>query len=58
MVYFKQFHAEKCNDCCENGSEPDEGDVHEFKTYLKTRPASLEINAIEMITRIAQKYER
>lgn len=42
----------------ENGVDSDDGDVHEFKTYLKTRPASLETRAIEMITRVAQKYDR
>lgn len=65
-VSHQQFHAEKCNGneghCAvdENGNEIDEvvGDVHEFKTYLQTRPAYLEVNAIEMVTRLAEKYER
>ncbi|XP_031619102.1 uncharacterized protein LOC116338156 [Contarinia nasturtii] len=49
------FHAEKCDDeCCD--VDENNGDIHDFKTYLKTRPASLELNAIEMITRVAQKY--
>lgn len=52
----QQFHAEKCDDCVIE--EANDGDVHEFKTYLKTRPASLELNAIEMIIRVAKKYER
>lgn len=54
-IFFQQFHAEKCDDCT---IEADDGDVHEFKTYLKTRPATLELKAIEMITRVAQKYKR
>lgn len=34
------------------------GDVHEFKTYLQTRPAHLEVNAIEMVVRLAEKYDK
>lgn len=48
-----QFHAEKCDD---SDDLTVNGDVREFKTYLKTRPAALEIRAIEMISKIAQKY--
>lgn len=49
------FHAEKCDESIE--IDPSD-DVYEYKTYLKTRPSSLEINAIEMITRFAVKYRR
>lgn len=55
-----QFHAEKCgenDEACIAGANNDD-DVHEFKTYLKTRPASLELRAIKMITQIAQKYDK
>lgn len=55
ILIFLKFHAEKCD----GGTiDPDGGDVHEFKTYLKTRPSSLELKAIEMIARVAQKYDR
>lgn len=55
--YILQFHAEKCNDKCT--IEADEADdVYEYNTYLKTRPASLELNAIEMIIRVAEKYDK
>lgn len=50
-----QFHAEKCDESIE--ADPSD-DVYEYKTYLKTRPSSLEINAIEMVTRFAIKYRR
>lgn len=56
-LVFIKFHAEKC-DGEDSSTESDGGDVHEFKTYLKTRPSSLELKAIEMITRVAQKYDR
>lgn len=56
LYSIQQFHAEKCDDCVIE--EANDGDVHEFKTYLKTRPASLELNAIKMIIRVAKKYER
>lgn len=65
FLFSLQFHAEKCDenksDCLvdENANNNRaNGDVHEFETYLQTRPASLEVTAIEMVTRLAQKYDR
>lgn len=52
-----QFHAEKCDDETSNIDVGDD-DVYEYNTYLKTRPASLELNAIEMVIRVAKKYEK
>lgn len=51
-----QFHAEKCDECKHDGT--DEDDVYEYISYLKSRPASIEIDAIEMVTRVVQKYDR
>lgn len=47
--------------CCgddHNDNSAVEGDPHKFETYLTSRPQSLEINAIKMISEIAVKYER
>lgn len=55
-----QFHAEKRNDAnqCADDMNNNQCDVYDYATYLNTRPSSLELNAIEMITRLAQKYDR
>lgn len=56
-ITISQFHAEKCNDDTSNVDVADD-DAYEYNTYLKTRPASLELNAIEMVLRVAKKYEK
>lgn len=57
-----QFHAEKRNDdtdqCAADDINNNQYDVYEYATYLNTRPARLELNAIDMILRLAQKYDR
>lgn len=60
LIAFTQFHAEKCAVSGENVVEKsyDNGDVYEYETYLKTRPSTLELNAIELVTRVAEKYDR
>lgn len=53
----KQFHAEKCDECKHENIDDDD-DVYEYISYLKRRPASLELDAVEMVTRVVQKYDR
>lgn len=57
-----QFHAEICGGSSMSASEMSYflGDANplEYETYLKTRPATLELNAIDLIGRISAKYEK
>lgn len=57
-----QFHAEICGGTSLSANDLSYflGDANpvEYETYLKTRPATLELNAVDLIARIAVKYEK
>ena len=53
-----QFHAEICPE--EEQSNPDEIDksvTRKYATYLKTRPATFELDAIDLVLEFSQKFK-
>lgn len=46
-----------CSHVVAGSTAVDETQSKKYETYLKTRPASMEMEAIELVTKMAVKYE-
>lgn len=52
--FYFQFHAEV--DCCPLSNNTSSEDCKKYDTFLKTRPANMEIEAIRLVTRLSEKH--